>query len=247
MKSDSLHITWLGHSTFRIDTANGKTILVDPWVMGNPMCPEEQKKFENIDLMLCTHGHFDHIGDAVALGKQYKPTVIAVYEIGTWLEKKGVDNIIGMNKGGTVIVDGIRITMVHADHSCGIQEDDGSIVYGGEPCGYVLDFQNGIRLYHAGDTNVFGDMRIIHELYSPEYVLLPIGDHFVMGAREVSYACQLLRPKVLIPMHYGTFPLLHGKPEDIAAMTKELGIELMTLRPGQRQQLRPFVPVTAGK
>lgn len=249
MKTETLQITWLGHSTFRIDTPEGKTILIDPWVMGNPACPNENKKFDKIDLMLCTHGHFDHIGDAVALAKQHKPKIVAIFELGAWLEKKGATNINGMNKGGTIQLEGVKITMVHADHSCGITDDDGTIIYGGEPCGYVLEFPNGLRLYHSGDTNVFGDMKIIHDLYAPEVALLPIGDHFTMGPREVAYACGLLRPKMLIPMHFGTFPLLHGTPKQLEPMAKELGVEVMTLRPGERRELHTFahLPVAVAK
>jgi L-ascorbate metabolism protein UlaG (beta-lactamase superfamily) len=237
MKHDSIHVTWLGHSTFKLETPEGKTVLIDPWVMGNPACPESAKKFEKIDLMLCTHGHFDHIGDAVTLAKRYKPNVVGIFELCGWLEKKGVENTSPMNKGGTQIVEGISVTMVHADHSCGITEDDGSIVYGGEPCGYVLEFPNGMKLYHAGDTNVFGDMHIIRELYAPEIALLPIGDHFTMGPREVAYACNLLRPRIVIPMHFGTFPLLKGTPADLEKVADDLGIHVLELKPGERKEV----------
>ncbi len=158
--------------------------------------------------MLCTHGHGDHIGDAVKIAKKHNPMVVGIFELCQWLQKKGAKQISPMNKGGTQTVAGIKITMVHAVHSCGIQEDDGSIVYGGEACGYVLELPGGVKLYHAGDTAVFGDMAIIRELYGPEIVLLPIGDHFTMGPREAAHACMLLQPKTVIPMHFGTFPLL---------------------------------------
>lgn len=246
MNTQLIEITWLGHSTFRIDTA-GRTILIDPWVTGNPACPEKSKKFEKIDLMLCTHGHFDHIGDAVPLTRQHNPKVIGIFELCAWLEKKGAKQTIPMNKGGSQTVDGLKITMVHADHSCGITEDDGSIIYGGEPCGYVLEFPNGLKLYHAGDTNVFGDMHIIRELYAPEVALLPIGDLFTMGPREVAYACQLLRPRVVIPMHFGTFPALTGSPKDLEEVAGDLGIEIMHLNPGERKPLHTPQLTTAGK
>lgn len=242
--SQEIEVTWLGHSTFRIEAA-GKTILIDPWVMGNPMCPENQKKFNKIDVMLCTHGHGDHIGDAVALCKQHQPKVIGIFELCMWLGKKGAKNTSPMNKGGTQTVEGLKITMVHADHSCGIQEDDGSIIYGGEACGYVIEFAGGLKLYHAGDTNVFGDMHIIRELYAPEVAMLPIGDHFTMGPREAAYACQLLRPKVVIPMHFGTFPMLAGRPKDLESVADDLGIHVMEMKPGDRQplNLRELAPV----
>ena len=157
-------------------------------------------------MLLCTHGHSDHIGDAVKIVKQHNPMVVGIFELCMWLEKKGAKQISPMNKGGTQTVAGIKITMIHAVHSCGIQEDDGSIVYGGEACGYVLELPGGVKLYHAGDTAVFGDMQIIRELYAPEIAMLPIGDHFTMGPREAAYACMLLQPKTVIPMHFGTFP-----------------------------------------
>ena len=226
-------ITWLGHATFRIETAQGKTIYVDPWVMGNPLCPQTEKDVTAADVLLCTHGHGDHIGDAVKIGKQHKPVAVGIFELCMWLQKKGVDSISPMNKGGTQTVAGVKVTMVHADHSCGIQEDDGSIVYGGEACGYVLELPGGVKVYHAGDTNVFGDMAIIRELYAPEIVMLPIGDHFTMGPREAAYACNLLQPKYVIPMHFGTFPLLVGRPSQLANLLGASGPEVVEMQAGQ--------------
>lgn len=235
--NSQVQITWLGHSTFKVETA-GKTILIDPWVANNPACPDSEKKVRKVDLLLCTHGHGDHIGDAVPIVREHQPTVVGIYELCLWLQKKGAQKISPMNKGGSQTVEGIRVTMVHADHSCGIQDDDGSIIYGGEAVGYVLEFENGIRLYHAGDTNVFGDMAIIRELYGPDYALLPIGDLFTMGPREVEYACTLLRPKVVIPMHFGTFPPLTGRPADLRKFSDDLGIEVWEMKPGESRQLK---------
>jgi L-ascorbate metabolism protein UlaG (beta-lactamase superfamily) len=147
------------------------------------------------------------------------------------MERKGVKNTEAMNKGGTIRIGDISITMVHADHSCGITEEDGSIVYGGEAVGYVIEFENGFRLYHAGDTAVFGDMKLIGDLYRPELAILPIGDRFVMSPREAALAARLLGVSTVIPMHYGTFPALTGTPDALRAENPELHVVEMT--PGQ--------------
>jgi L-ascorbate metabolism protein UlaG (beta-lactamase superfamily) len=230
MNLSGIKLTWLGHATFRVETPGGKTILIDPWVMGNPMCPEKEKSVKKVDVMLCTHGHFDHIGDAVEIGKKHNPKVVGIPELCGWLEKKGVEHVLGMNKGGTQTVDDIKATMVHADHSCGITDGD-EIVYGGEACGYVVEFANGVKIYHAGDTNVFGDMKIIRELYAPDICMIPIGDHYTMGPREAAYACNLLKPKTVIPMHFGTFPALTGTPSQLHKLAPE--IEIREMKPGE--------------
>ncbi len=230
MNLKGLKLTWLGHATFRFETPGGKTVLVDPWVMGNPMCPEAEKKLKKVDVMLCTHGHFDHIGDAVEIAKQHHPTVVGIPELCAWLEKKGVKNISAMNKGGTQAVADIKVTMVHADHSCGITDGD-QLVYGGEACGYVITFSNGVKIYHAGDTNVFGDMAIIRDLYAPDIAMIPIGDHYTMSPREAAYACNLLKAKTVIPMHFGTFPILTGKPAELQKLVP--GTEIIAMKPGE--------------
>ena len=231
LKSSGVQITWLGHATFKLTTPGGKTVLIDPWVMNNPKCPADQRKFDAIDVMLCTHGHGDHIGDAVELAKKHDPIVVGIYELCQWMSKKGAKQISPMNKGGSQTVGDIRVTMVHADHSCGIQDGD-EIVYGGEACGYVIEFETGLKIYHAGDTNVFGDMRIIHELYQPDICMIPIGDHFTMGPREAAYAISLLHPRAVIPMHFGTFPMLTGTVDALKALVGEMGIPVWGMKPG---------------
>jgi len=227
-----LKITWLGHGTFQLELGQGETVIVDPWIEGNPSYPSSHA-LVRLDVMLITHGHFDHINDAVALGKKFRPQAVGIYELCHWLESQGVENTSPMNKGGTQQAGSLQVTMTHADHSCGIL-DGGRIVYGGEACGYVVELPDRRRLYHAGDTNVFSDMQLIRELYQPELAILPIGDLFTMGPREAALACRLLRPKKVIPMHFGTFPPLTGRPEHLRDLLKDQPeTEVVVLQPGQ--------------
>ena len=230
MHLNGIKITWLGHATFRIQTPKGTTVIVDPWIMGNPSCPESEKTVNQVDVMLVTHGHGDHIGDAVEIAKKHNPKVVGIPELCGWLRKKGVKQLAEMNKGGTQLVEDIKVTMVHADHSCGILDGD-TLVYGGEAVGYVIEFENGVKIYHAGDTNVFGDMAIIRDLYAPRIAMLPIGDHYTMSPREAAYACSLLKPETVIPMHFATFPVLTGRPDTLSKLAK--GIEVLEMKPGQ--------------
>ncbi len=227
-----LAITWLGHSTFKIVSPGGKTLLIDPWVDGNPACPDKAKKLESLDLMLITHAHFDHVGDAVNLAKAHTPEVVAIFEVCQWLDGQGVENCIGMNKGGTVELNGLKATMVEAQHSAALTDTNGRLIYGGEPAGFVVEFETGLKLYHAGDTNVFSDMELIRKLYEPAIAMLPIGSVFTMGPKEAALACELLKPKVVIPMHHGTFPLLTGKPKEFQELVKGMALEVVDMKPG---------------
>jgi L-ascorbate metabolism protein UlaG (beta-lactamase superfamily) len=233
MDLGALELTFCGHATFTIKTPSGKHVIVDPWLEQNPACPPRLKNPAKLDTVLITHGHFDHIADAVSLAKKHDAMCVGIFETIHWLGSKGVKQLTGMNKGGTVEVNGMSVTMVHAQHSCGILDGD-TIVYGGEACGYVITFDNGVKVYHAGDTCVHSDMKVIGELYKPDIALLPIGDHYTMDPAQAAYAIRLLGTKVIVPMHYGTFPILTGTPEKLRELTKDIaGLQIVDLRPGE--------------
>ncbi|MEO7141899.1 MAG: metal-dependent hydrolase [Bryobacteraceae bacterium] len=226
-----VEITWLGHGTAQLRLDSGEVFVLDPWIDGNPSYPKDHT-FDRVDAILISHGHFDHIHDAIPLAKKYQPPVVAIYETAVWLESKGVTTTRGMNKGGSQQVGPVTVTMTHAIHSCGILDDD-KIVYGGEASGYVLRLADGRAIYFAGDTNVFSDMALIAEMYQPELAFLPIGDLFTMSPREAAVAVRLLKAKKIIPMHFGTFPALTGRPEQLAALIHGLPSEVWALEPGK--------------
>lgn len=227
-------LTWLGHGTFKLRTRGQKTVLLDPWVEGNPACPRDQKTLDAIDVMTISHGHGDHMADAVTLAKKFKPAVVCNYEIHLYLAKKGVAKTTPMNKGGTVEVEGVRFTMVHATHSSGI-EDGGQVIYGGEAAGFVLTLEDGTKIYHAGDTGPHADMNVIGELYAPDIAILPCGDLYTMGPREAAWAARAVKAKYVVPAHHSTFPALTGTPEALREELKKLGVkcEVVALRPGE--------------
>ena len=215
-------LTWLGHSSFRFDTPGGKRVYIDPFLNGNPKCPESEQTPERVDIIAITHGHGDHVGDAVELAKEHGATVLAPVELANWLSgKQGVENVIDANKGGTVDIDGVRFTLVNAFHSS--SNNDGE--YMGEPCGIVVTVENGTKLYFAGDTCVFGDMQLIGRIYSPDVAILPIGGHYTMDPKEAAVALELLGVKRCVPCHYGTFPPLKGTPEQLQELAPDATIE----------------------
>ncbi len=226
-----IEITWLGHGTVQLRLGSGEVFVLDPWTDGNPSYPAHHK-FERLDGILISHGHFDHIHDAIPLARKFSPKVIAIYETAHWLESKGVQNVSGMNKGGSQLCGSIKVTMTHAVHSCGIL-DDGKIIYGGEAAGYVLTLPDDRRIYFAGDTNVFSDMALIQQLYRPQLAFLPIGDFFTMSPHEAALACSLLKAEKVIPMHFGTFPPLIGRPEQLEKAIEDLDTRVWALTPGQ--------------
>jgi L-ascorbate metabolism protein UlaG (beta-lactamase superfamily) len=228
----ALSITWLGHATFLLQSPGGKKILFDPWVTGNPTSPESAKKLGQLDLILITHGHSDHTGDAVSIGRSSGAQIVAPYEVSLWLQQKGLKSVTGMNPGGTLKVLGLQVTMVPAMHSSSVEEE-GRIIYLGVATGYVITFEDGLTIYYSGDTSIFGDMRLIGEMYRPSIAFLPIGDLYTMGPEQASKACELLGVKQVVPMHYGTFPALTGTPAKLRELVEPRGVQVLELKPGE--------------
>ena len=230
MSLQGARITWLGHATVLVQTARGTNILIDPFIAQNPKYPKDFVLPAKIHYILLTHGHGDHIADAAPVADRHNSTVVAIYELAAYLAKKGVVHTIGMNLGGTVQLDDVAATMVEAKHSSAAQDETGDH-YVGVAAGFVLTIADGPVLYHAGDTAVFSDMKLIRELYRPEVAMLPIGGHFTMGPVEAAMAVRFLEPEIVLPLHFGTFPPLKGTPEQLAALV-DTGVQVVRWAPG---------------
>jgi L-ascorbate metabolism protein UlaG (beta-lactamase superfamily) len=227
-----LSITWYGHATFVITTPGGKRIVTDPWLEGNPSCPPNMKKITQADVILLSHGHSDHTGDIVSVSRATNAPIIAVYELALWLERKGLSHVQGMGIGGTINVAGLEISMVPAIHTSSVVEHDVT-VYLGQAAGFVVKMENDQSFYFAGDTAIFGDMRLIAELHKPDIAFLPIGDHFTMGPDAAALAARMLGVRQVVPMHFGTFPVLTGRPDRLTKLVEAHGITVLELKPGE--------------
>lgn len=230
-------LTWLGHAAFRLDTAGGTRLYLDPFLTGNPSSPDSEREPERCDLVVVTHGHDDHVGDTVAIAQRFDCPVVAQVELRGWLAGRGLPEDVGqsINKGGTVRFGDVRITLTDANHSSSTFEN-GTFTYLGESCGVVLRPDDGPTIYVAGDTSVFGDMALIGRLYTPDVAVLPIGDHFTMGPEQAALAAELVGAPRVVPSHYGTFPILTGTPDALRPLLPS-GVELLVFSPGETQSI----------
>jgi L-ascorbate metabolism protein UlaG (beta-lactamase superfamily) len=220
-------ITWLGHAAVQVVTPGGKVVLFDPWLT-NPKSPRTADSIDRCDVLLVTHGHGDHMGDALSIAARLRPAWPCIHEMSLWLARRlpgGSDQVTGFNKGGTVEVAGLKVSMVPAEHSAGDwNASEETTLYLGEPAGFVVELENGFRIYHAGDTHVFGDMALIRQLFRPDLAFLPIGGHFTMDATGAALAVELLGVQHVLPIHWGTFPLLTGTPADLREAVAARGL-----------------------
>jgi L-ascorbate metabolism protein UlaG (beta-lactamase superfamily) len=227
-------ITYAGHSSVFVELG-GKRVAIDPWLKGNPSCPESLHSPGAVDLIVLSHGHADHAGDAVRVALECKSSLAATYELAMIMIAEGVpqDRVIPMNKGGSVLFDSITVALTHAMHSSSYDTKSGP-VYAGEACGVIVRTESWC-VYHAGDTALFSDMKLIGEQYNPDVALLPIGDRFTMGSAEAASAASWVQCGVAIPIHYKTFPLLTGTYQEFSKECALLGVECLELSPGERR------------
>jgi L-ascorbate metabolism protein UlaG (beta-lactamase superfamily) len=229
-----VELTWLGHATCFLKTAAGTSVLIDPWIKGNPKYPSQVKDFGKVDLMLLTHGHSDHTGDAIAIAKQYDPTTICMVELAYLLSAQGLkmEKAAPMNLGGKQVFADLEISMVEAKHSSSF-EVDGKPAYAGEAGGFMVKVANGPTIYFAGDTALYTDMKLLRELYAPDVAVLPIGDFYTMGAKHAAIAAEWLGVKKVVPIHWGTFPVLIGTPKELKEALAGKNIEVIEMAPGE--------------
>ena len=225
-------ITWLGHATVLIKTVAGTTILIDPFLEHNPKFPKGFVLPEKLDLILATHGHMDHIADLVPVALRSGGQVVGMPELTGWAESKGVQKTVGMNLGGSYTHADVTVSMVEAKHSSSIQ-DGQNIIYAGDPAGFVISVAGGPVLYHAGDTSVFSDMSLIRDLYQPTFGMLPMGGHYTMDPRGAAMAARLLGLKTVLPLHWGTFPVLTGTPAQLKQHLSGTQVEVLEVKPGE--------------
>jgi L-ascorbate metabolism protein UlaG (beta-lactamase superfamily) len=231
MAASALAFTWYGHAAFVITTPGGKRVVFDPWLTGNPKTPSGAR-IDKADVICVSHGHSDHMTDVVPIARATGAPVVAVFELANYFQEKGLKDVIGMGIGGTVEVKGLKISMTAAVHTSSVSEE-GKVIYLGNPVGFVLHLEDGRRIYFAGDTALFGDMRLIRDLYAPDIAFLPIGDHFTMGPEAAAKACEMLGVRQVVPMHYGTFPLLTGTPDALKRLVEPRGVDVLVLKPGE--------------
>lgn len=235
-RAPKLGVTWFGHSAFLLESPAGTRVLVDPW-LENPKAPAGAAAIDRVDLILVTHGHSDHVGQTVPVAKRTGAKVVCIYELALHLGGRGVEGVTGMNKGGTLAVEGVSVTMTDAKHSADI-DADGKVVPGGEAAGFVIRFENGYSVYHSGDTCAFLDMKLIQKLHRPSLAILPIGGLYTMDPREAALACRMLTPRKIIGMHYGTFPALAGTPAELRKhLPGKMRESVLELVPGIRRDI----------
>ncbi|MBI2364406.1 MAG: metal-dependent hydrolase [Deltaproteobacteria bacterium] len=247
--AQQVEVLWLGHAAFRITSTAGKVIVIDPFLKRNPRAPAKYKDLKalgKVDLILVTHGHGDHVSDLPELAKMSGAAVVINFELGNNLVALGMldgSKTIAMNKGGTVapLGPGIKVHMVPAEHSSSadlsqLKPETAGVRYidGGVPVGYVIELENGFRIYHTGDTDVFGDMALISKFYKPDLALVCIGGHFTMDPERAAYAVrELIRPKQVMPMHYGTYPVINRTPAEFKAALGNAPIKVLDVKPGE--------------
>jgi L-ascorbate metabolism protein UlaG (beta-lactamase superfamily) len=229
----NVDIIYLGHSAFKLRSPAGKNILIDPFLSGNPLTPEEHKTQEQIDYILLTHGHEDHVGDTLEIAKNTGAKVVSIVELSGLLKSDGLaeDQAVEMNKGGSIRMDDFVVTMTNANHSSSFGGR-----YAGDPAGLIVRFDDDITIYHAGDTNIMPDFDIYAELYKPDITFLPMGDYYTMGPDEAAIAANMLKSELFIPIHHSTFPPLTGKPEvfkkEVESLTKGAS-NVHIMKPGE--------------